>query len=499
MTEKKRKSPQEYMSMAVKVMKKSISEQKVDKPSPHVGAVLVFPDGMVDTAFRGELRAGDHAEYTVLDKKNRSSDLSGCWLFATLEPCAPGARNAPKLSCAERILNARISDVWFGIEDKNPKVDHGGIDFLIDNGVKVHEFDPTFHKEIEDANKKFNTWAEMKNLKAKKEQPESKESLDDRALTASLDSLSTEALQLFLKESGRSWESKSDECLQELEDMELLKFDKGTSSYLPTGNAILLFGENPRNKFPQAAVKAKVDYGNGEVDSETFSDSLVLIPSKVESWVRKVLPASFNRSRFKAKQIPVFPMEVIREALINAIIHRDYSKGGAKVHLDISPDRIVIKSPGAPVPPVTIESLRQFTATSWSRNKKLAFIFNEMGYMEESEIGMATFRSLGNQHHLPLPVINYEGGNVVVMFPRSLDDVKSVSGIKALDQLNNQELEGYDFVRLRREVSKKEYAEHLGLSNKVAQNQLGKMRGLGLIGDNGVPPKSNKFKYVYTG
>ncbi len=77
MTDNKRKSTKIYMRMAVDVMKKSISEGKKDKPSPHVGAVLVFPDGTVETAYRGELRAGDHAEYTVLDKKNRHRELSG--------------------------------------------------------------------------------------------------------------------------------------------------------------------------------------------------------------------------------------------------------------------------------------------------------------------------------------------------------------------------------------------------------------------------------------
>ena len=69
--EKTRKDPKEYMCMAVDVMKLSISERNKKDPSPHVGAVLVFPDGTVETAYRGELREGDHAEYTVLDKKNR--------------------------------------------------------------------------------------------------------------------------------------------------------------------------------------------------------------------------------------------------------------------------------------------------------------------------------------------------------------------------------------------------------------------------------------------
>jgi len=57
-----------------------------------------------------------------------------------------------------------------------------------------------------------------------------------------------------------------------------LKFDKGLNAYLPTGNAILLFGNNPRNKFPQAAIIAKVHYSNEEIGMETFKEALGLIP-----------------------------------------------------------------------------------------------------------------------------------------------------------------------------------------------------------------------------
>ncbi len=499
MADKNRKNPNEYMRMAVDVMKKSISEGKEDKPSPHVGAVLVFPNGMVDIAYRGELSEGDHAEYTVLDKKNRHQELSGCWLFATLEPCAPGARNAPKISCAERIANARISDVWFGIEDKNPKVDHGGINHLVNNGVKVHQFNPEFHKEIEEINERFNTWAEMKKAEAKAKKSIPKDNLNGRAAATNLDSLSEKALQSFLTESGRSWQPNSDEFLQELKEMELLEYDQEEENYLPTGNAILLFGKKPRNKFHQAGVKAVVDYGNGEIGAKTFDDPLVLIPDKVEAWVKKVLPASINRSKFKAEQVPAFPVEVVREASINAIVHRDYAIDGSKVQLNITPDQIVIKSPGAPAYPVTIDSLKNFTATSWSRNKKLTFIFNEMHYMEESQIGMETFRSLRDKHHLPLPIIDYDGEshNVIVAFPRNADAVKNLSNKQGIEKLNEPELAGYDFVKSRKEVSKKEYAQHFDISDKVAQNQLRKMRDLDLIGDNGESLKSNKYKYMY--
>ncbi len=51
---------------------------------------------------------------------------------------APGSRAHPKLGCAERIVLARIKDVWIGIEDPDPVVDRKGIKHLQDHGVVVH-------------------------------------------------------------------------------------------------------------------------------------------------------------------------------------------------------------------------------------------------------------------------------------------------------------------------------------------------------------------------
>ena len=489
-----RKDPKEYMKLAVQVMKKSIPERKKKNPSPYVGAVLVFPDGTVETAYRGELREGDHAEYTLLDKKNRQKSLKDCWLFATLEPCAPGSRNAPKRSCSERIVDARISEVWFGIEDKNPTVNHAGIDHLLNNKVKVHQFAPEFHKEIEEANKEFMKWANMQNEKAKKSKPLN--NLSERATYTDIDSLSETALLKFITESKRKYKPKSAEQLRELREMDMLEYDSKKRKYFPTGNAILLFGETPRNKFPQAAVKAKVHYGDGKTGTETFDDALVLVPDEVEAWLKKVLPASIDRSKFKAKQVPSFPIEVIREAVINAIAHRDYEKDGAKVQLEVFPDRIVVKSPGRPPEPITIEAMKNFTATSYSRNKKLTFIFNEMDYMEETALGMDTFRDMRKDYKLPLPIIDYDGLNTVVTFLRTPKAIKEV-GNKALSKLTDEELAGYEFVKLNKEVSKKDYAEHFGFNEKKAQRHLTKMKKLKLVGDNGESPQSNNYKYRY--
>ena len=489
-----RKDPKEYMKLAVEVMKNSILERKKDNPSPYVGAVLVFPDGTVETAYRGELREGDHAEYTLLDKKNRHRDLSGCWLFATLEPCAPGARNAPKISCSERIVNARIKDVWFGIEDKNPTVDHGGIDHLIENNVNVIQFEPIFHKEIEEVNMEFMKWANMKNIEDKEKKTKPQDHLNERADATNIDNLSEIALFKFITLSKRESSPLSTELLQELKEMDLLEYNEKTKRYLPTGNAILLFGNSPRNKFPQSAVKAKVNYGDGTTGTETFDDALVLIPDKIEDWLKKVLPASIDRSKFKAEHIPSFPINVIREAIINALVHRDYAIDGAKIQLDVFHDKIVVKSPGEPLLPITIEKLNNFTATSYSRNKKITFIFNEMNYMEESALGMDTFKSMIENYELPLPVFEYDGINTVISFPRTIDALR-VLGNESLNELSDEELAGYEWIKSKYEVSAKDYTIHFNIASRTTSRHLRKMLILNLIKTNGENQKSPNLRY----
>jgi ATP-dependent DNA helicase RecG len=495
----KRKDPREYMQMAIEVMQRSIQENRTDKASPYVGAVLVFPDGTTDTAFRGELRQGDHAEYTLIDKKNRTKDLTDCWLFATLEPCAPGARNAPKISCSERIVNARIAEVWFGIEDPDPKVDHGGIIHMEENGVKVHQFDPDLHKIIEDVNKEFLKGANKRRKEAKEATQKLPNVLDQHATNTDLKNLSNAALQKFITESDSKLKVGSEGLTNDLLQMELVEKDKKSGKITPTGNAILLFGEKPRLKFPQSSVKAKVNYGDGKTDVQSFDDALVLIPDEVEAWVKKVIPESFDRSKFKREKVPAFPVEVIREAIINAIIHRDYSIEGAKVQLEITPEKVIVRSPGSPIPPVTLEDLQNFKATSISRNKSLALIFNMMKYMEETGVGMDTYREMRDKYKLPLPIITYESPNLVVTFPRTPDAIRSLESKAGIENLNNEELAGLDFVKSRGKVSRKEYEDYFGFNERKANRHLKKLVALGLIGDNGKKPTSPNYRYVFNG
>ncbi len=68
------------------------------------------------------------------------------------------------------------------------------------------------------------------------------------------------------------------------------------------------------------------------------------------------------------------PFEMIREAGVNALIHRDYDIAGQKCQLVVNADTITIKSPGGPFAPITLEQMRNFTAPMKSRNPVLHYV-----------------------------------------------------------------------------------------------------------------------------
>jgi ATP-dependent DNA helicase RecG len=149
--EKKKYTNKELMQMAIDVMNKSINEPRPDgKVPPKVGAVLLFPDGKIETAYRGELREGDHAEFTLIERKLAHENLEGSILFTTLEPCVE--RNSPKVPCCRRTTNARIKKVFVGISDPDPTVDGKGIKHLEHHGVEVKWFDSEFRQKIQEEN-----------------------------------------------------------------------------------------------------------------------------------------------------------------------------------------------------------------------------------------------------------------------------------------------------------------------------------------------------------
>jgi pyrimidine deaminase RibD-like protein len=112
-----------FMKQAISLAKKCQPESEKD---PYVGAVITTKDGVVlGKGYRGEKKAGDHAELTALNCVEDGKLLEGATVYTTLEPCT--TRNRPEFPCAERIVTVGATRVVIGMLDPNQNICGKGV------------------------------------------------------------------------------------------------------------------------------------------------------------------------------------------------------------------------------------------------------------------------------------------------------------------------------------------------------------------------------------
>lgn len=477
------------MERAVEVMRQSIPERRRDgKKSPAVGAVLWKRDGSIETAYRGELRDGDHAEFALLERKNRANRLDGCVLFTTLEPCAPGARRPPKLSCAERIVLARIKEVWVGLEDPDPMVDRKGIKYLQDNSVTVRMFDRDLQESIRAEIGEFIDQALERAAEAEKPKAVVLSKYEVSVPATDLGDFSREALERYRTVAKIEEAVDSEGFRRRLLQQGLLKEEGGR--LVPSGFGLLLFGKSPRDVLPQAGLLGTIHYPDGREETKDFDGPMVLVPDQAIQWLKDKLPNPIDRSGARRKEVNEKFFELVREGMGNGLVHRNYDIQGAKCQLVVTPDTVILKSPGRPIEPITLAQLQSFNAPMLSRNPTLHYVFAKMELAEERGLGLKSMKNDAFQAGLPLPSYRWEDPYLVLTLFRS--PAGAVRGLspQVLDRLNDDEKASWQFIVGRESVTSPQLMKHMSFDERKAQRVLKKLQDVKLLRRVGKGPST---------
>ena len=137
-----------FMAQATGLARRCPNDQ--GRISPKVGAVLVKEGNIVAEAYRGELKEGEHAEYTMLERKVAGADLLGATVYTTLEPCT--ARNPPKQPCSRRLIERGVARVVVGMLDPDPRISGAGVEQLRLVGIEVDLAGPEQLADLYDLN-----------------------------------------------------------------------------------------------------------------------------------------------------------------------------------------------------------------------------------------------------------------------------------------------------------------------------------------------------------
>lgn len=251
--------------------------------------------------------------------------------------------------------------------------------------------------------------------------------------------------------------------------------------------AVVLFGKRQRieAELPQCLLRVAKFRGidKGEfLDNRQFHGHAFELLLKAERFLRENLPIAGRivPGLFERQDDPLYPSVALREALANALCHRDYSSGGGSVSLAIYQDRLEITSTGNLHFGLTPEQLFQpHESRPW--NPLIARVFHRRGIIESWGRGTLKMAELTQQAGLPRPEIE-EGPDLVMV--RFLPN-RYIPPQQVKQDLTERQRKILQLLSERPGIGRKVFQETLKMDVNELKSDLQRLRSLGLIRQTG--------------
>ena len=180
-----------------------------------------------------------------------------------------------------------------------------------------------------------------------------------------------------------------------------LKLDKG--ELRPTNAGLLLFASDPQQYFPQAEIIVARYTGLQMSDAFTRADIRGTLPEQArqaEAFVLENIGLDVRMEGLQRREATLYPRSAVREVIVNALAHRDYSIRGDNIRLLLFANRLECYSPGRLPGHVTVDNIAR---ERFSRNAAIVQVLFDMGFIERLGYGIdRIIRSLAEQG-LPAP------------------------------------------------------------------------------------------------
>jgi len=204
--------------------------------------------------------------------------------------------------------------------------------------------------------------------------------------------------------------------------------DQETGDIYATAAGIVLLARDPSMVFPQCRILADA-YRSTEPDGDPRDHEDIRAPMPIA--IERAIDFIDRNTRHPMRivglnrvRLDEYPVDGLREALVNAVAHRQYEDAGRKIILEIFADRVVILSPGLPPRPITLANLRKGKYRPCSRNPVLAQCLSYFQRIEERGSGFRRMRDQMLNHGLDEPLLGTDMGYFQITFLGPGDNVE---------------------------------------------------------------------------
>jgi ATP-dependent DNA helicase RecG len=268
--------------------------------------------------------------------------------------------------------------------------------------------------------------------------------------------------------------------------------------FRPTLAGLLMFGKYPQESFPQLMITFLQYYGTTEeertprgerfMDNQRFEGPIPEMIDRAEMYVMGAMrKASLIEGTFR-RDIPEYPQEALREAIANAVAHRDYSSyvRGSYIQIRMFADRLEVQSPGGLFGNVTVENLEEEHST---RNARLMRMMEDLHIVENRGSGIKGMLQAMRAANLEPPRFSDRRSSFLVTFRNhTLMNPRAIAWLNQFAHLpvNDRQRLTLVYLRQQEQITNSDYRRLNHVDVITAGQELRGLVEAGLIEQQGV-------------
>ena len=287
-------------------------------------------------------------------------------------------------------------------------------------------------------------------------------------------------LNRFLAKAGMELDYVKEQALHELGCLELEE-----NGFVANNTCALFFAINPRRFVKQSYITCARYQGNSMasvIDRKDLEGDLFTLVDEAEAFVKRHTRLAYLFDGFKRVNIEEYPYNAIKEAIINAVCHRDYFSLN-NVFVNVFDDRVEVISPGTIPDGLT---LKEVYGESHPRNFKILELFHNAHYIEKLGSGLKRMEELMMIHGLKKPEFSTSPASFKVIFSgpkeKILELVRPSNEFDLRDLgLNDRQIKTLNLLQKQKFIASNQYAEKFVVDERSARRDMEKLVEIGYV------------------